>query len=212
MNEIIKCVKSSEILIQYFEEAVIKFLDEDKELLKNDSIERTMVARIFLYLNQIIEENGSEIIKDNYFVDMEYARNKANRESKSLVKTIDNTGSYSQFDIVVHSRGNLKYDKKYNLNLDNLLHVEVKKDPWNQDDVYQRSDCDRLSKTTDLTEENHLIDKESGLPIIVSGYQYGIFLTGLDIFSSPEYRLFRGGRIIKVKEYNKITREFVIRN
>ncbi|WP_270313325.1 hypothetical protein [Vagococcus fluvialis] len=230
MDGIIKVVRESDILIDYFEESVIQFFEVDKELIFNDSIERTMVARIFLYLNQVINNRGSEILKENYFVDMEYARNVANSQSLSLVKQLDDGSGNVQFDLVVHSRGNLKYNKELCLNLDNLLHIEVKKDQW-EDENYEKlnkalrfsdydkqkafkkhdqfSDCIRLSMTTKYPSENEIVDERTKLLKNILGYQYGIFLTGLTKEKTPEYRLFRNGKIILSKRYDQHKQAFI---
>lgn len=230
MDDIIKVVRESDILIDYFEESVIQFFEVDKDLIFNDSIERTMVARIFLYLNQIINNRGSEILKENYFVDMEYARNVANSQSLSLVKQLDDGSGNVQFDLVVHSRGNLKYNKELCLNLDNLLHIEVKKDQW-EDENYEKlnkalrfsdhdkqkafkkhdqfSDCIRLSMTTKCPSENEIVDERTKLLKNILGYQYGIFLTGLTKKEMPEYRLFRNGKIILSKRYDQLKQAFI---
>lgn len=212
-------------LIEYFEQAFYLFWENDAELIKWNNIEQTMVARIFLYLNKLIEESKDPFFKENkYYVDMEYARNRANNLSDNYTKTLKDEDGNVRFDIIIHSRGQIPYQEDLKINLDNLLHVEVKKDKWNRhndsiiDNISEMtevdkqeevsinshlSDCIRLSMTTKQPDKHEKIDLKTGLLRNILGYQYGIFLTGLKKNTKPEYRLFRDGKMIGVKSFNK---------
>ena len=118
-------------IIDYFEEAIINFIEEDHQLLDDRNIERTISCKIAEHYSRIIKEKN-DLRLNGYYVDSEYARNKANEISPKKVKTLKGWASNGdkniQVDLVFHSRGNKGYDEQLKLNFDNLLFCEFKTD------------------------------------------------------------------------------------
>lgn len=136
----------------------------DNSLLEIDVSERTLCGALMLHLYERLKQT----IYSDYFVDVEYNRNKGGR-----LKTIAKTIHSPEFDIIkincdliVHSRG--KYVEQ-----DNLIAIEMKKS--RRPRLEKEKDRDRLKcLTKDSFDDIWSFDGKS-LPEHVCRYIIGIY-------------------------------------
>ena len=149
-------------LKKLFTKANERLVLEDIDLLMDDVSERAICGALKCYL-------GNELAKEsitNYFVDVEYNRN------KGKLKTIVNSQSKIisiTCDLIIHSRGKC-------VALDNLLAIEMKKKKNTKRYLENKQkDVDRLITLTKTTYDNVWSADGKALPEHVCGYILGIF-------------------------------------
>lgn len=99
---------NKELIINVFQEAIKKLIENDKTLLDKGASERCLQFRLACYLKEFFEELESEKI----YIDTEYNRDAA------VIKT-NRAGNKFYPDIILHERGN---------NNNNIIYCEIKKD------------------------------------------------------------------------------------
>lgn len=168
-------IKLKELTI-LFEKANVEFLAKEKALLASNVSERTICARLMLYLNEQIKDDPSY---NGYYVDVEYNRNHGN--IKTIYKLIK-----INCDLILHSRGNK--DK------DNLLALEMKKSYRTKKD--KDTDKERLVK---LTQYNKLEVVSKSTISHVNGYILGIYYELKNSNKEIEIQYYVKGK--KIEEY-----------
>ena len=99
-------------MVQYFEQANLQFINEERNLLISQVSERSLCGALMLKMHQCLPEKYS-----NYHVDVEYNRNQG--DLKTIVED-DFSIINITCDLIVHSRGE-------NVQQDNLICLEMKK-------------------------------------------------------------------------------------
>lgn len=147
-------------LKELFLKANKKFLEKDRKLLEDKVSERTLCGALMLKLYEILKETEYS----NYYVDVEYNRNKGE------VKTIYNERAEVikvNCDLIVHSRGE-------SVMQDNLIAIEMKK--IEQPFLEKEEDRIRLSCLTKDSFNNNIWSYDGKtLPEHVCRYKIGIF-------------------------------------
>lgn len=147
-------------LKELFLKANKNFLQKDRKLLMDKVSERTLCGALMLKLHEVLKETEY----GNYYVDVEYNRNKGE------VKTIYNGRAEVikvNCDLIVHSRGE-------NILQDNLIAIEMKKNE--QPFLEKEDDRIRLScLTKDSFDDNVWSYDGKTLPKHVCRYKIGIF-------------------------------------
>lgn len=147
-------------LKKLFLKANKNFLEKDRKLLEDKVSERTLCGALMLKLYEVLKETEYS----NYYVDVEYNRNKGE------VKTIYNERAEVikvNCDLIVHSRGE-------SIIQDNLIAIEMKKieQPLHE----KENDRIRLScLTKDGFNDKVWSYDGTTLPKHVCGYKIGIF-------------------------------------
>lgn len=147
-------------LKKLFLKANKNFLEKDRKLLEDKVSERTLCGALMLKLYEVLKETEYS----NYYVDVEYNRNKGE------VKTIYNGRAEVikvNCDLIVHSRGE-------NTMQDNLIAIEMKK---NEQPFFEKED-DRIRLsclTKDSFDDNIWSYDGKTLPKHVCRYKIGIF-------------------------------------
>lgn len=140
------------------------FMDLDMDLFKMRVAERTLCGALMLRLYEQLKQTKYA----DYYVDVEYNRNKGNKLEKHI-KTINGPISDSiriNCDLIVHSRGK-------NLKQDNLIAIEMKKSIRSKND--KENDRIRLKcLTKDSFDDSWSFDGQS-LPKHVCRYVIGIY-------------------------------------
>lgn len=101
-----------------FETANKEFLKRNRGLFELEVSERTLCGALMLELSHVLKNSRY----DNYYVDVEYNRNK-NGKLKTILRECDDTFFKEvtiNCDLIVHSRGE-------NIKQDNLIAIEMKK-------------------------------------------------------------------------------------
>ena len=124
--------KLTEELIDIFEKAKNEFLEKEKDIIKNDTNERTLTQRLAFYLELQLRKN---IKYENYSVDCEYNRKEEDIKRLKFGKNTDKKEIYP--DIIVHQR------KTKN----NLIAIEMKKTTSRNTDKIK--DIEKLKALTD---------------------------------------------------------------
>ena len=136
----------------------------DKDLFDTKVSERTLCGALMLHLH----ERKKQTSYSNYYVDVEYNRNK-NGSLKTIVKTIQGPKSNIikiNCDLIVHSRGEC-------IEQDNLIAIEMKKSDRPKKD--KDSNSERLKcLTKDSFDDTWTFDGKS-LPDHVCRYIIGIY-------------------------------------
>lgn len=147
-------------LKELFLKANKNFLQKDRKLLMDKVSERTLCGALMLKLHEVLKETEY----GNYYVDVEYNRNKGE------VKTIYNGRAEVikvNCDLIVHSRGE-------NILQDNLIAIEMKKNE--QPFLEKEDDRIRLScLTKDSFDDNVWSYDGKIFPKHVCRYKIGIF-------------------------------------
>jgi len=151
-------------LIEIFEQANNHMLIKDMELLMTKVSERTLCGALMLHLREVIKNTHYK----EYFVDVEYNRNKGGK-LKTILKTIKGPNEKIikiNCDLIVHSRG-------HNICQDNLIAIEMKKSSRTQND----KDKDReriIALTKDSFNDIWSFDGKT-LPEHVCRYKLGVY-------------------------------------
>lgn len=124
--------KLTEELIDIFEKAKNEFLEKEKDIIKNDTNERTLTQRLAFYLELQLRKN---IKYENYSVDCEYNRKEEDIKRLKFGKNTDKKEIYP--DIIVHQR-KIK---------NNLIAIEMKKTTSRNTDKIK--DIEKLKALTD---------------------------------------------------------------
>ena len=124
--------KLTEELIDIFEKAKNEFLEKEKNIIKNDTNERTLTQRLAFYLELQLRKN---IKYENYSVDCEYNRKEEDIKRLKFGKNTDKKEIYP--DIIVHQR-KIK---------NNLIAIEMKKTTSRNTDKIK--DIEKLKALTD---------------------------------------------------------------
>ena len=124
--------KLTEGLIDIFEKAKNEFLEKEKDIIKNDTNERTLTQRLAFYLELQLRKN---IKYENYSVDCEYNRKEEDIKRLKFGKNTDKKEIYP--DIIVHQR-KIK---------NNLIAIEMKKTTSRNTDKIK--DIEKLKALTD---------------------------------------------------------------
>ena len=124
--------KLSKELIDIFERAKNEFLEKEKDIIKNDTNERTLTQRLAFYLEIQLRKN---IKYENYSVDYEYNRKEEDIKRLKFGKNTDKKEIYP--DIIVHQR-KIK---------NNLIAIEMKKTTSRNTDKIK--DIEKLKALTD---------------------------------------------------------------
>lgn len=161
-----------------FNDALIGFLGQERDLLLSDVSERATCARLALYMERQLEREGIK----GYYADAEY-----NRKQGGKVKTIINEEMKVitiTTDLIIHSRGNLKPP------YDNLIAIEAKK--FSRPAREKADDIARLLAMT--KKPNYGVwNFENGHPEHVCGYSLGIFMEIVRDRQEVSLRYFKNG-------------------
>ena len=130
--------KLSKELIDIFERAKNEFLEKEKDIIKNDTNERTLTQRLAFYLELQLRKN---IKYENYSVDCEYNRKEEDIKRLKFGKNTDKKEIYP--DIIVHQR-KIK---------NNLIAIEMKKTTSRNTDKIK--DIEKLEALTDRKNDYH---------------------------------------------------------
>lgn len=130
--------KLSKELIDIFERAKNEFLEKEKDIIKNDTNERTLTQRLAFYLELQLRKN---IKYENYSVDCEYNRKEEDIKRLKFGKNTDKKEIYP--DIIVHQR-KIK---------NNLIAIEMKKTTSKNTDKIK--DIEKLEALTDRKNDYH---------------------------------------------------------
>lgn len=147
-----------------FEKANERFLKTNPLLFEMNVSERTLCGALMLELHEVLKDTKYA----EYFVDVEYNRNKGGK-LKTFRKTIKGPSEEIvtiTCDLIVHSRGQ-------NVLRDNLIALEMKKSTRNQMD--KERDKIRLECLTMEPEDNVWSYGGKTLPEHVCGYGLGIY-------------------------------------
>ena len=151
-------------LIEIFEKANFNMMDRDRDLFYMRVSERTLCGALMLHLNEVLKQTEYR----DYFVDVEYNRNKGGK-LKTCVKTINygkETPIKINCDLIVHSRGN-------NIQQDNLIAIEMKKSTQQLES--KMSDRHRImALTMDSYDDIWSYDGKT-LPEHVCRYKLGVY-------------------------------------
>lgn len=148
---------------ELFEVANIKYLNEQKKLIRSGVSERTLCGQLMLYLNNAKDNELNELYR-TYYVDVEY-----NRNTNGRLKTIkDREGEIITIncDLILHSRGE-------NLVQDNLIALEMKKS--NRIKNEKEKDRERLKALTRQSFDNIWSYDGKTLPKHVCRYILGVY-------------------------------------
>ncbi len=151
--------KSYELLVEIFNSANNRFIEENKQLIYDNISERTLCGELKSCLEEEIKHHKIK----GYKTDVEYNRN------MGKLKTIINNEHQIiniQCDLIVHSRGLL-------VKQDNLIAIEMKKAYQNEES--KDSDRIRLKALTKDTYDEHWVYDSKKLPKHVCRYILGIF-------------------------------------
>lgn len=151
-------------LIEIFEQANKNLLNKDIELFTAKVSERTLCGALMLHLHDVIKNTHYK----EYFVDVEYNRNKGGK-LKTILKTIkgcDEKIIRINCDLIVHSRGS-------NIYQDNLIAIEMKKSsrPQNEKD----KDRERIIALTKESFDDIWSFDGKTLPEHVCRYKLGVY-------------------------------------
>ena len=130
--------KLSKELIDIFERAKNEFLEKEKDIIKNDTNERTLTQRLAFYLELQLRKN---IKYENYSVDCEYNRKEEDIKRLKFGKNTDKKEIYP--DIIVYQR-KIK---------NNLIAIEMKKTTSRNTDKIK--DIEKLEALTDRKNDYH---------------------------------------------------------
>lgn len=151
-------------LIEIIEQASNNMLNKDIELFKTQVSERTLCGALMIHIHEMIKETHYK----DYFVDVEYNRNKGGK-LKTMAKTIKGP-NYQVIkincDLIVHSRG-------HNIGQDNLIALEMKKSsrPQNEKD----KDRERIITLTKKSFDDIWSFDGKTLPEHVCRYKLGVY-------------------------------------
>lgn len=151
-------------LIEIFEQANNNLLSKDIELFKIKVSERTLCGALMLHLHDVIKDTHYK----EYFVDVEYNRNKGGKLVTRLktIKGPDEKTIKINCDLIVHSRGQ-------NMVQDNLIAIEMKKSSRPQDK--KDKDRERIITLTKESFDDVWPYDEKTLPHHVCRYKLGIY-------------------------------------
>lgn len=130
--------KLTKELIDIFQKAKNEFLKKERDIIKNDTNERTLTQRLAFYLEFQLRKN---IKYENYSVDCEYNRKEEDIKRLKFGKNTDKKEIYP--DIIVHQR-KIK---------NNLIAIEMKKTTSRNTDKIK--DIEKLEALTDRKNDYH---------------------------------------------------------
>jgi DNA mismatch endonuclease (patch repair protein) len=147
-------------LVFIFDQTLIKFWKNNKDLIKSDVSERNLCGNLAFELRDEIRQSKFA----DYYVDIEYNRN--NGKIKTLM---DETMKIIPItcDVIVHSRGKI-------VNKDNLIAIEMKKS--NQSKQEKEDDRIRLKALTKQSYNDIWSFDGHTLPEHVCGYTLGVYI------------------------------------
>lgn len=199
-----------EELVELFEEANRRFIDNNERLFEIDVNERTLCGALLVELYKVLYEYDYS----DYYVDVEYnrrIRRTGKEEDKVYIKSVSCSIDKSQIincDLIVHGRGKLSKH-------DNLIALEMKKTKKNGElrrprkDTEEISDRDRLMVLTESEREcnrgniNHFFGYELGVFYKVNHYA-GVanaeyYSHGKHIDNSEDWLIPKARKIHRVK-------------
>lgn len=178
-------------MVELFEKANRQFLIDDLDLLENIVSERTLCGALMIQIHDLIKEDSKY---KNYFVDVEYNRNKGE------IKTICRTSRNSDFnimrincDLIVHSRGH--YPEQ-----DNLIAIEMKK--ASAPNREKEKDRERLMALTKSSYNDIWSADGKALPEHVCGYSLGIYYEINYIRREILIEYYRSGKCVEEYKVN----------
>ncbi len=153
-------IKTYANMVELFEQANRRFLDQEQSLLVSNTSERTLCGALMLHLNDLIARDESF---SGYHVDVEYNRNDGE------IKTI--LGPEMQIinincDLILHSRG--EHPEQ-----DNLIALEMKKSE--RPSLEKEKDKNRLIALTKDSFDDIWSNDGKTFPEHVCGYVLGIY-------------------------------------
>lgn len=151
-----------EEIINIFEDANQKFLDNEKKFIKSGVSERALCGRLMIWMHEAIKSQENNF--DKYYVDIEHNRNNGGR-----IKTIKNKKEKVlniTCDLILHSRGEV-------LEQDNLIAFEMKKVNASKED--EDKDRERLITMTLDTFDNIWSYDGKTFPEHVCRYLLGVY-------------------------------------
>ncbi len=151
-------------LMAIFEQANNEMLEKDIDLFQMEVSERTLCGSLMVHIQESIKKSQYS----DYFVDIEYNRNKGGK-LKTISKTMINSVSEIitiNCDLIVHSRG-------HNISQDNLIAIEMKK--TNRPQREKDKDRERIiALTKDSFDDVWSFDGKT-FPKHVCRYKLGIY-------------------------------------
>lgn len=178
-------MKTYDEMVRLFEKANGNFLRNNKGLIISGVAERTLCGAMMLCINDIIRLDKS---LDNYYVDVEYNRNKNGK-----IKTIMDS-NYEVIkincDLILHSRG-------LHPEQDNLIAIEMKKS--NAQKADKDSDRKRLAALTkDSFDDVWSFDGKT-LPEHVCRYVLGVYYEIIYSKNKVHLEYYKNGRLVEKK-------------
>ncbi|MDR2976773.1 MAG: hypothetical protein LBV19_05615 [Streptococcaceae bacterium] len=93
-----------DLLLTFVREAISEFYIRDYHLIENQAHERSVVGRIFHYMETLLVPDSKYKDISHLNLDIEYNRNDKNQSNAKHTKDIDSIHTYP--DTILHSRGN----------------------------------------------------------------------------------------------------------